>query len=199
MDDGLPDDWPYEWHYDNPWTEDSKEESMTIPDWYSCGQDNHIPLPVINKLVYPLIKTLKLDCDRGIDSWSTLDNDIANAFPNVEVILLDQNYSCDTLDEFYKFVKSIFSRNVSVFVLQDSQSEFVSDLKKQELFNCMSENSVILIRLDASENVRDIFIKYTEDYDITSYGTKHIIYYDVNAEPYEEEYDDIAFALKLLQ
>ncbi len=198
MDDGLPDDWPYKWHYDNPWTEDSKEDKMIIPDWYSSGQNNHVPLPVINKMVYPLIKNLEFECDRGIDSWKMFASDIANAFPNVEIIHLNQNYSCDTLENFYKFIESIFSRNLTVFVLQDSQSKFIDDLKKQNLFNCMSENSVILIRLDASENVRDINVNYKEDYNIITNGTKHIVYYNVNDEPYEEEYNDVAFALELL-
>jgi hypothetical protein len=67
-----------------------------------------------------------LDVDRGVESWSTLATFLMRRFPNLKGLCVQQNYSHPS--SHLDFCVALKSLQLRMFVLNESQTEFIQDL-----------------------------------------------------------------------
>ena len=120
----------------------------------TCEFSHYYYVDYLMKMDDESINTLNLEVDRGVD-FDTLAY-LLESFPNLKSLVLNQNYSTSTIDEFYEFIRKT---KLTQFILIDSQSEFLKFLKIKDLITHLPENANYKIKYGEE----DIFLKYKQN------------------------------------
>lgn len=83
------------------------ESKKAIIGWFYCPRlINENEYEFNQTLCYPDIECVCFEyIDRGVDSWRAFRNMLQKLFPSLKTLILEQNWSCDTCDEFIRFME----------------------------------------------------------------------------------------------
>jgi hypothetical protein len=118
-------------------------------DLSSCDVASNYYVNVIFNSFSPEIIKLTLEVDRGVD-FDVLTHLLPSKFPNLEHLIIDQNYSTSSVADFLEFLTVI---KLKTFTLTDYQSKFLKGLVVDEISSLVKDKLTINAYNEDDEDV----------------------------------------------
>lgn len=126
-----------------------------------------------NDADFPISDTnenIKSSVDRGIHDFETAELFFSNYLPNLDFLIIEQNYSIDKeLNYFYLFIECMFVRS-KLLIFSDNQTEMFKNIDYDVMSNLVPKDCIMVFLTKNVEELKihENLIVYNCDVDVNS-------------------------------